>query len=57
MTDDEREAIITSMFEGIIAAYNATVHEGNPPFDDCKTFADAALASLEANGFKVVRNA
>ncbi len=57
MPNDEREAIITSMFEGIIAAYNTVAHEGNDIFEDCHTFAQAALASLEANGFKVVRNA
>lgn len=57
MADDGREAIVKSMFEGILAAYYATVKERNPPFDDCHTFAHAALASLESDGFKVVRNA
>ena len=57
MADEEREAIVTSMFEGIFAAYNATVREGNPAFTNCRTFAETALASLEADGFKVVRNA
>ncbi len=57
MSEDERQAIITSMFEGILAAYHATAHEGNSEFENCHTFALTALANLEADGFKVVRNA
>ncbi|MCB1419987.1 MAG: hypothetical protein KDJ74_13695 [Notoacmeibacter sp.] len=57
MADKEREAVITALFEGIIAARNATEHEGNDNFTDCMTFAHAALASLEASGFKVISNA
>jgi hypothetical protein len=57
MADEEREAIVNSMFEGIFAAFNSTLREGNPTFTNCQTMAEAALASLEADGFKVVRNA
>ena len=56
MSDDERKAIITVMFEGIIATHNSTAHQCNSEFEDCHTFAHAALASLEANGFKVIRS-
>lgn len=57
MVDDERHEIVSCMFAGIIAAYNATLRENNPVMDNCHTFAEAALAALEADGFKVVRNA
>jgi hypothetical protein len=52
----ERDEIVNSLFEGILAAYHATVHEGNDVYSDCITYANAALATLEADGFKVVRN-
>ena len=54
---DERDKVLASMFEGIMAAYNATLYEGNDPLTNCMTFAETALAVLEADGFKVVRNA
>lgn len=57
MHADDREAAVNSIFEGILAAFNATRPEGNGAFDDCLTFAYAALASLEADGFTVIRNA
>ena len=57
MTREDRDEAVTAMFEGIMAAFNATVHEHNDPFSDCHTLAHAALASLEASGFKVVRDA
>ena len=57
MTSKEREEAVNAMFQGIIAAFNATVHEHNDPFGDCLTYAHAALASLEAAGFAVVRKA
>ena len=53
----EREEIVRSMFEGIVAAYHSTSHEGNDLLTDCMTFAETALAVLEADGFKVVRSA
>ncbi|MER8595833.1 hypothetical protein NKH33_30565 [Mesorhizobium sp. M1182] len=57
MTDKDRDEAVTAMFEGILSAFHATAHEGNDPFENCQTFAYAALASLEASGFKVVRDA
>lgn len=57
MTEKERQEIVEILFAAIFAAHNAVQHEGNPPFEDCHTFAYAALANLEAHGFKVVRNA
>lgn len=55
MTQD-REQVLASMFEGIMAAYNATLYENNSPFSNCMTYAETALAVLEAEGFRVVRN-
>jgi hypothetical protein len=55
MSDEEREAVINALFEGIMAAFNATAFEGNDDFSNCRTYAFAALASLESSGFKVVR--
>ena len=57
MANDERHKIVSCIFAGILAAYNATLRENNPVFDNCHTFAEAALAALEADGFKVVPNA
>lgn len=54
---NDRERALTAMLEGILAAYNATAHEQNDPFTDCQTFAHAALASLEASGFRVISDA
>lgn len=50
-----RDQVLTAIFEGILAAYQATLYENNDPFDNCATFAETALASLESGGFKVVR--
>jgi len=55
MDADDRAQAVSAMFEGILAAFNTTLHEDNSPFDDCLTFAYAALASLEASGFRIVR--
>lgn len=55
MEKTHRDEALNALFAGILAAYNATKHEQNGPFADCRTFAEAALASLEAEGFKVVR--
>jgi len=55
MTDRDRAEVLTAMFEGILSAFHATAHEGNSPFENCQTFAEVALACLEASGFKVVR--
>jgi hypothetical protein len=52
---EDREAAVEALFEGIMAAYNATAYENNDPFSDFQTYAHAALASLEAAGFKVER--
>ncbi|BCG73875.1 hypothetical protein MesoLj113a_50330 [Mesorhizobium sp. 113-1-2] len=57
-SDDERrqrDQVLTAIHEGILAAYQATLYENNDPFDNCATFAETALASLESVGFKVVR--
>lgn len=57
MTTEDRSAAVKAMFEGILAAFYATIQEGNDHFEDCQTFAYAALASLESAGFKVSRDA
>lgn len=57
MTDRDREEAVTAMCEGILSAFYAMAQEEHDIFSDCQTFAHAALASLEATGFKVVRDA
>jgi len=50
-----RDQVLSAIFEGILAAYQATLYENNDPFGNCATFAETALASLESVGFRVVR--
>ncbi|MER8903101.1 hypothetical protein [Mesorhizobium sp. M0772] len=51
-----RDQVLTAIFEGIAAAYQATLYENNDPSDNCATFAETALASLKSSGFRVVRS-
>jgi hypothetical protein len=55
MTQEDRDAAIEAMFDGILAAYSATAPEDNDQFTDCRTFAHAALAALEWGGFMIKR--
>ncbi|MES0043294.1 hypothetical protein [Mesorhizobium sp. M0091] len=50
-----RDQVLTAIFEGIAAAYQATLYENNDPLDNCATFAETALAWLESSGLRVVR--
>ncbi|MER9456890.1 hypothetical protein [Mesorhizobium sp. M0478] len=51
----DRDQVLTAIFEGIAAAYQATLYENNDPLDNCATFAETALAWLESSGLRVVR--
>jgi hypothetical protein len=56
MTEDEKQAVVTAIHEGILAAYNMLQCEGEDPFHETMAMAHAAIASLESVGFKVVRS-
>jgi hypothetical protein len=49
--------IVNALFDGIMAAFNGTAPDDNDDFSNCQAYAHAALASLEASGFKVLRDA
>lgn len=55
--DGDRTAVLTAMWEGINAARYAVARENLDPISEAQVCAEAALASLESVGFKVVRNA
>jgi hypothetical protein len=53
----DRDQVLEAMLSGILAAYYAARagSDGDDPLENCLTMAHAALASLEAEGFEVVR--
>lgn len=55
MTKKDRMLARAALLEGMMTAIYATQHEGNDVGSDMEAMVDAAVASLEASGFAIVR--
>lgn len=55
--NDERKAALDALFEGVLAGYFATMQEPGDDVARCATMAEMGVATLEASGFRIVRQA